>query len=346
MEGLLKVEERNLFYRDSMGAVKELRPLCVLDFYVHESLQRKGVGSKLFSLMLEIEKIVPSKIAYDRPSPKLIKFLDKHYGLKHFINQNNNYVIFDDYFRSVESQKNSHQYRIKQSSNSIGSAPRFSQQHFRVQDPDAIQTIKKRDFNTNPEKFNKFNQNLENSTFKKNRWKLSNIPLGWEDDPAPQQPIKNKGYQMSSESQYYAVSKQPKPLSNLSTDLNHPRYSKKPSKEYFSELREKYQEYKKSIDQSHNHPEETKRLMDLWDNKKIVQKKDRILPSIPSLPTMTNLPGYSGYSSSLKSSALQSLDTAIRSTEAELNQLNRLHQSRVQVPAGFRRALPGHNKYY
>lgn len=35
--GILKVEERKIFYMDGMGT-KELNPLCVLDFYVHESL--------------------------------------------------------------------------------------------------------------------------------------------------------------------------------------------------------------------------------------------------------------------------------------------------------------------
>ena len=42
--GLLKIGEKNLFYHDYMGNVKELKPLCVLDFYVHESVQRGGIG--------------------------------------------------------------------------------------------------------------------------------------------------------------------------------------------------------------------------------------------------------------------------------------------------------------
>jgi len=48
--------------------------------------------------MLEYEKVLPEKLAYDRPSPKLLGFLTKHYSLKNFIPQNNNYVVFDDYF--------------------------------------------------------------------------------------------------------------------------------------------------------------------------------------------------------------------------------------------------------
>ena len=40
----------------------------------------------------------PAKFAYDRPSPKLIGFLSKHYGLKGFVPQNNNYVVFNQYW--------------------------------------------------------------------------------------------------------------------------------------------------------------------------------------------------------------------------------------------------------
>lgn len=96
--GMLKVGTKELFYRDGMGRCKEIAPLCVLDFYVHESIQRKGIGKALFSKMLISEKISPERLAYDRPSPKLIKFLHKHYGLSSYTPQNNNFVIFDQYF--------------------------------------------------------------------------------------------------------------------------------------------------------------------------------------------------------------------------------------------------------
>ena len=39
---LLKVGKKNLFIRNEIGAIKEIHPLCVLDFYVHESAQRGG----------------------------------------------------------------------------------------------------------------------------------------------------------------------------------------------------------------------------------------------------------------------------------------------------------------
>jgi len=42
--GFLKIGYRKLFHYDSSGKIRELNPLCVLDFYVHESVQRGGVG--------------------------------------------------------------------------------------------------------------------------------------------------------------------------------------------------------------------------------------------------------------------------------------------------------------
>ena len=96
--GLLKVGERTLFHRDITGRCKEIIPLCVLDFYVHESVQRQGVGHFLFSKMLQKECVKPNKLAYDKPSPKLVKFLEKYYNLKHYIPQSNNFVVFEAYW--------------------------------------------------------------------------------------------------------------------------------------------------------------------------------------------------------------------------------------------------------
>eukprot|EP00750_Incisomonas_marina_P015338 INCI18172.1.p1 GENE.INCI18172.1~~INCI18172.1.p1 ORF type:complete len:584 (+),score=79.99 INCI18172.1:177-1928(+) len=97
--GFIKVGKRRLFIHHQ-GRMKEIVPLCVLDFYVHESCQRMGVGSKLFRHMLARHAVHPSKLAYDRPSPKLIAFLRKYYNLTEFDKQNNNYVVFHQYFRS------------------------------------------------------------------------------------------------------------------------------------------------------------------------------------------------------------------------------------------------------
>jgi len=50
--GILKVGVKKLFVRNHSGALKEINPLSVLDFYVHESVQRGGHGKDLFEKML------------------------------------------------------------------------------------------------------------------------------------------------------------------------------------------------------------------------------------------------------------------------------------------------------
>jgi alpha-tubulin N-acetyltransferase 1 len=61
---------------------------------------------------LKEENKRPEKIAYDRPSPKLFGFLKKYYGLSKFIPQNNNFVIFDQYFMSFPESVKSEQKKV------------------------------------------------------------------------------------------------------------------------------------------------------------------------------------------------------------------------------------------
>lgn len=96
--GLLKVGVKKLFIRNAGGVYKEIDPLCVLDFYVHEAYQRTGIGRSLFEVMLHAERVVPHKLGYDRPSPKLLGFLRKHYQLASYVPQGNNFVVFNAYF--------------------------------------------------------------------------------------------------------------------------------------------------------------------------------------------------------------------------------------------------------
>lgn len=54
---LLKAWIYTLLYhvvQDPSGQLVETDAVCVMDFYVHESVQRQGVGSRLFHLMLEV----------------------------------------------------------------------------------------------------------------------------------------------------------------------------------------------------------------------------------------------------------------------------------------------------
>ncbi|CAG8594697.1 6611_t:CDS:2 [Funneliformis mosseae] len=96
--GILKVGIKKLFIVDRKGRQHEIEPLCVLDFYVHESCQRSGYGKQMFEYMLKNEQVInPCKLAFDRPSDKFRSFLKKHYNLENFVQQPNNFVVFDEY---------------------------------------------------------------------------------------------------------------------------------------------------------------------------------------------------------------------------------------------------------
>ncbi|XP_032744977.1 alpha-tubulin N-acetyltransferase 1 isoform X2 [Rattus rattus] len=96
--GFLKVGYKKLFVLDDREAHNEVEPLCILDFYIHESVQRHGHGRELFQYMLQKERVEPHQLAIDRPSPKLLKFLNKHYNLETTVPQVNNFVIFEGFF--------------------------------------------------------------------------------------------------------------------------------------------------------------------------------------------------------------------------------------------------------
>ncbi|KAG8004969.1 Alpha-tubulin N-acetyltransferase 1, partial [Nibea albiflora] len=96
--GFLKVGYKKLFLLDLQGAHIEVEPLCVLDFYIAENLQRHGYGMELFDFMLQHKNLEPVLMAYDRPSPKFLSFLAKHYCLTQSVPQVNNFVVFEGFF--------------------------------------------------------------------------------------------------------------------------------------------------------------------------------------------------------------------------------------------------------
>ncbi|XP_040297990.1 alpha-tubulin N-acetyltransferase 1 isoform X2 [Bufo bufo] len=97
--GFLKVGYKKLFVLDRSGSHIEAEPLCILDFYIHESLQRHGFGKEIFTFMLRTEQVEPQHLAIDRPSEKFLSFLRKHYNLHSTIPQVNNFVVFEGFFR-------------------------------------------------------------------------------------------------------------------------------------------------------------------------------------------------------------------------------------------------------
>lgn len=96
--GFLKVGYKKLFLLDLQGVHIEAEPLCVLDFYIAENLQRHGYGLELFDFMLQHKNLEPVLMAYDRPSPKYLSFLAKHYCLYQSVPQVNNFVVFEGFF--------------------------------------------------------------------------------------------------------------------------------------------------------------------------------------------------------------------------------------------------------
>ncbi|KAJ8916882.1 hypothetical protein NQ315_013350 [Exocentrus adspersus] len=101
--GMLKTGKKGLYVFDRDGQHYQVTPPCVLDFYIHESRQRTGLGKQLFEHMLQKEEIEPVQMAIDRPSDKFLGFLNKHYTLHSPVKQMNNYVVFDGFFpRSSE----------------------------------------------------------------------------------------------------------------------------------------------------------------------------------------------------------------------------------------------------
>lgn len=103
VKGLLKTGVKNLYIWRQNDQYSQISPICVLDFYVHESFQRTGIGKLLFETMLDNESKLPHQLGYDRPSSKLMNFLVKHYHLSGHIPQVNQFVVFNAYFDESSS---------------------------------------------------------------------------------------------------------------------------------------------------------------------------------------------------------------------------------------------------
>lgn len=142
--GGLKVGEKRLFvWPPGERQQREVLATCVLDFYVHESVQCMGIGHQvpgqclacveaeavprllllhtvlvatgarkpdpaaaglllqLFDAFLEAEELQPGALAYDLPSPKLLAFMTKHYGLHSPISFTNSFAVFPPFIETA-----------------------------------------------------------------------------------------------------------------------------------------------------------------------------------------------------------------------------------------------------
>lgn len=102
--GLLKVGFKQLFLRDEHSRLRQGRPLCLLDFYVHQSRQRQGWGRRLFDRMAETEQVAASKLAIDQPSEKMLAFMERHFGLTEPLPQSNHFAVFPGFFETPVEQ--------------------------------------------------------------------------------------------------------------------------------------------------------------------------------------------------------------------------------------------------
>ncbi|XP_067645382.1 alpha-tubulin N-acetyltransferase 1-like isoform X5 [Eurosta solidaginis] len=105
--GLLKVGAKNLYLFDNVGDTRKVdQAPCILDFYIHETRQRTGLGKRIFDFMLAEENWIPVKCTVDRPSEKLLKFLKKYYGLETIIPQTNKFVLYEGFFEKDGTKDN------------------------------------------------------------------------------------------------------------------------------------------------------------------------------------------------------------------------------------------------
>lgn len=174
--GYVKTGIKKLFISDRNGKINEILPLCFLDFYVHESQQRYGFGKLLFDYMLKMENnINPSLLAYDRPSIKLLSFLKKYFNLVDYVPQNNNFVVYDDYFIAIQSKNYSNNSKI---SNKINKGNNFDEMDTFINNfsglsigtnknlkekNDYDKLYNKNDVNNSNKSFQKFNVNNTNN---------------------------------------------------------------------------------------------------------------------------------------------------------------------------------------
>ncbi|CAI2351216.1 unnamed protein product [Caenorhabditis sp. 36 PRJEB53466] len=102
--GFAKVGRKKLFLYDSQMQTYEGEILCLLDFYVHFSAQRQGVGKHILDYMFAQEHAEPYQLALDNPSVTLLGFMSQKYGLTKPVWQNTNFVVFDELFQSLAAE--------------------------------------------------------------------------------------------------------------------------------------------------------------------------------------------------------------------------------------------------
>ena len=92
--GFIRVGYKDIYINTLNDVLENINLLCVFDFFVHFTCQRMGYGRELFDKVLELFKVEPSMMAYDKPSQAMNNFMYKHYSLKNPIEQSNHMFIY------------------------------------------------------------------------------------------------------------------------------------------------------------------------------------------------------------------------------------------------------------
>ncbi|CAH0577700.1 unnamed protein product [Chrysodeixis includens] len=124
--GMLKVGRKHLFLFDERDTVREVEPLCVLDFYVLRDRQRMGYGRKLYDYMLQDLEVMAWEMAIDGPSAKMEQFLSRNYAVDRLMRQNNNFAVAPNFFDRTDEDISNKMGRSPQGAAQAAAVGRFA----------------------------------------------------------------------------------------------------------------------------------------------------------------------------------------------------------------------------
>ncbi|KAI6173492.1 Alpha-tubulin N-acetyltransferase [Aphelenchoides besseyi] len=104
--GFAKVVKSRLYLRNLENQSFIHDPLCFMDFYICQPVQRHGYGKKLFDYILEKEDVKAEECAFDNPTAAFLSFLQKNYNLVDPIRQSNRFVVYEPFFETLEPELN------------------------------------------------------------------------------------------------------------------------------------------------------------------------------------------------------------------------------------------------
>uniref|UniRef100_A0A8R1HV64 Alpha-tubulin N-acetyltransferase n=1 Tax=Caenorhabditis japonica TaxID=281687 RepID=A0A8R1HV64_CAEJA len=98
LKGLLRVGYKTLYLTDNDQNQFMEKTMCILDFFIVPSEQRKGNGYNMFEAMLKAENVSVDQCAFDKPSAALQQFFEKYYDRKEPVWQSNKYAVYPNFF--------------------------------------------------------------------------------------------------------------------------------------------------------------------------------------------------------------------------------------------------------